>query len=515
MSQPKATHDRAFADAVQSSGGGGNFVAMSTCAILLAGRLVDSCVTSRYLDVMRWPLRNQIMAPLLAVALASLSAVGVLHAWLAANQTRARIETQLRGVVAVLTTSNFPLTAPVLLKMSELSSAEFVLTDQQGEVVASSLAVPPLRLAQTALVNWPHDILLGTVLESSGRDYFHTGVSLSSRSGGAEGRALHVLFPRDEYRRSWRRAFVPPLTVGIAAVGAAALAARVLASRISRATTGLGNEVQRLARGDFSAIPLPHTNDEIRDLAQAINRTASMLAAYEQEVRRTEQMRTIARLGASLAHEMRNAATGCRIAIDLHAESCDAAPDEESLAVARRQLQLMETQLQRFMQLGRPLAGVEHGDVDLAQLVKDLLPLARPAASHARVQLVVRVDETVPLLKGDADGLRQIALNLMLNAIEAAAQETSQRRVDVGIERAGDDAVALIVSDTGPGPPEATARSIFEPFITTKAEGAGLGLAVAKQIVDAHKGAIAWTREGGVTQFRVVLPAHHWEPSYA
>jgi signal transduction histidine kinase len=463
---------------------------------------------------MRWPLRNQIMGPLLAVALASLTAVGVLHAWLAAGQTRLRIESQLRGVVAVLTTSSFPLTAPVLQKMRDLSSAEFVLTDERGAVLSASLADPPRRFPHAALVDRPLDVSLEKTLDVAGRDYYHTGIVLSAHSGG-DGRALHVLFPRDEYRRSWRQAFVPPLVVGVAAIGAGAIAARVLAGRISRATVRLGNEVQRLARGDFSAVPLPATNDEIRDLAQAVNRTATMLANYEQQVRRTEQMRTVARLGASLAHEMRNAATGCRLAIDLHAESCDAVHQDESLAVARRQLQLMETQLQRFMQLGRPPAANLQCEVDLAQLIADLLPLVRPAANHARVEVVTRFDDNMPLVKGDADSLGQIVLNLILNAIEAAAQQPLDRRVNIEVEHAEDDSLALRVRDTGPGPPEVAAQAIFEPFVTTKAEGAGLGLAVVKQIVEAHDGSIAWTRAGGVTQFCVVLPAHSSELSYA
>lgn len=464
---------------------------------------------------MRWPLRNQVMTPLLAVALASLAAVGVLHAWLSAKQTRTRIENQLRGVVAVLTTSNFPLTTPVLRKMRDLSSAEFLLADERGAVLSASLLDPPPRLPHAALVDRPLDVTLEKTLHVAGRDYFHTGIALNAPSGGADGRALHVLFPRDEYRRTWRQALVPPLAVGVAAIGAGAIAARVLAGRISRATARLGREVQRLARGDFSAVPLPATDDEIRDLAHAVNRTATMLANYEQQVRRTEQMRTAARLGASLAHEMRNAATGCRLAIDLHAESCDAVHHDESLAVAHRQLQLMETQLQRFMQLGRPPAAVLQRDVDLAQLIDDLLPLVRPAANHARVEVVTRFDEDAPLVKGDADSLGQIALNLILNAIEAAAQQPADRRVNIKVEQGEDDSVGLIVRDTGPGPPEAAATAIFEPFVTTKAEGAGLGLAVVKHIVEAHHGSIAWTRTGGVTQFSVVLPAASSELSYA
>jgi signal transduction histidine kinase len=334
---------------------------------------------------------------------------------------------------------------------------------------------------------------------------------LPPRSGDVDGRVLHVLFPKDEYLRSWREAFLPPLVVGVATVAAIALVAQILAGRISRATGRLGDEVLRLARGEFGPVSLPSTDDELRDLALAVNRTAQMLADYEQQVRRTEQMRTVARLGASLAHEMRNATTGCRMAVALHAEECPVAADDESLAVARRQLRLIENQLQRFLQVGRQPTEVVRGEVDLARVVDDLLPLVRPAVRHAQVELDWRPADDELIVLGDEDALSQVALNLILNAIEAVQHEpgnvTAERRVTVELSRTEHDAVEFVVSDTGPGPAAESASSIFDPFVTSKAEGAGLGLAVAKQIVEAHGGTIAWHRSAGLTCFHVRLPA--------
>jgi signal transduction histidine kinase len=284
-----------------------------------------------------------------------------------------------------------------------------------------------------------------------------------------------------------------------------------LAGRISRATARLGEEVLRLARGDFAPIELPRADDEIRDLALAFNRTAQMLADYEQHVRRTEQMRTVARLGASLAHEMRNAATGCRMAVDLHADACPIGCEDESLVVAQRQLRLIESQLQRLLQVGRRSADLVRRDVDMHQLVDRLLPLVRPAASHARVALDFQLDAGCNTVNGDEDGLSQVALNLLLNAIEAVQQDSRGdavlRRVGVTLGRTAHDEVELVVSDTGPGPATDSAAAIFEPFVSSKAEGAGLGLAVAKQVVEAHDGTISWSRRKGVTRFRVTLPS--------
>lgn len=457
---------------------------------------------------MRWPLSRQIMLPLLAVAVASLAAVGAINAQLAGRQTRERIERQLQGVVTVLSESNFPLTDNVLEQMRELSGAEFVVTDADGATLTASLSQRPPRLPLQSEFPGDAPTLLGSPLEVRGDAYFHRVTRLPLRAGLPDAQWLHVLFPEAEYRRTWREAFLPPLVVGSVTIAAVAVVASLLGRRISRAASRLGEDVLRMARGDFSPAALPTTDDEIRDLSLAVNRTAEMLTEYEQQVRRTEQMRTVALLGAGLAHEMRNAATGCRMALDLHAESCRGSDDDETLSVAKRQLRLMESQLQRFLRAGKENASEVHREVDLASLIDELLQLVRPAARHAGVELQwQRSREAAPVV-GDDEALGQVVLNLLLNAIEAVQQPGSAtpREVKAELRRLDGELAAFVVSDNGPGPQSAIAGSVFDPFVTTKPEGVGLGLTVAKQVVEAHHGTINWTRVDGVTQFRVEIP---------
>jgi C4-dicarboxylate-specific signal transduction histidine kinase len=143
-------------------------------------------------------------------------------------------------------------------------------------------------------------------------------------------------------------------------------------------------------------------------------------------------------------------------------------------------------------------------------LIDELLPLVRPAASHAGVTLECRVAAGNICVSGDEEALSQVILNLLLNAVEAAQQNGllrhEQRRVciDVGAKAGG--GAQIVISDSGAGPAESVSGSLFEPFVTNKAEGAGLGLAVAKEVIAAHDGSIAWERQDGMTRFRVGLP---------
>jgi signal transduction histidine kinase len=110
-------------------------------------------------------------------------------------------------------------------------------------------------------------------------------------------------------------------------------------------------------------------------------------------------------------------------------------------------------------------------------------------------------------VRGDPEALRQLTVNLVLNAVEAAGRQSAGRpRITVALERAGQDRAALHVRDTGSGPPPEVADRLFEPFISGKPEGTGLGLYVARQVVEGHHGSIRWQRHDGETCFTVELP---------
>jgi len=199
------------------------------------------------------------------------------------------------------------------------------------------------------------------------------------------------------------------------------------------------------------------------------------------------------------------------MAIELHRRECVAGYASESLEVALRQLRLMESYLQRFMALGRDQPKASQ-NVCLATVVEDALSLVRPACVHAGIELEF-VPPARPLrVRGDPDALRQLTVNLTLNAVEAAGrQDGSRPRITVTLENVGEDRAALHVRDTGPGPSPEVADRLFEPFVSGKPEGTGLGLYVARQVAEGHHGSIGWQRHHGETHFTVELPTDDGE----
>jgi signal transduction histidine kinase len=506
---------------------------------------------------MRRPIQVQLLLPTLGVvALAIVLASGT-SAYLGALGARQVQEEHLRGLAETLRTAKFPLSEPVLRQMSGLAGAEFIYFDAESRVRARTLDLDesgrraldrllaretqadspvfadPRRAtvpAQTGTVPArPAEITL------AGRTYLAEVVPIAGNPPADTPGRLVVLYSEDLWSAAVRQAGYTALAAGGLAALAVVVLTAALAQRLVRPIRRLGDQAAAIAAGNFTPVAVAPRDDEIRDLAVAINRMTERLGQYEHEVRRSEQLRTLGQLGAGMAHQLRNAATGGRMAVELHQRDCPAAAGRESLDVALRQLRLMESYLQRFLTLSQPRRGVRE-TVPLGPLLDDVAALVRPACLHARIELTVhrpgdcpdfrahprapmrsvgrrgRENGTVPFgtgndlsVRGDPEELRQLVVNLLLNAVDAATGPPPGR-VAVELARQDENRAAICVRDSGPGPSAAVAERLFEPFVSGKPGGTGLGLFVARQIAEDHGGTIRWTRRKGMTEFVVELP---------
>lgn len=452
---------------------------------------------------MRWPIRYQLLVPLLTLLL---GVVGI-STWTAlasAGRARRQIETQVRNVAHTLSDSPFPLHKTVLDRMKLLSGADFLLITPDGTRTATlptdTRELPP---AEEVVEDW-ETLRLGPRVVVGGTAYLGSGVRLPPRADIPDGATLYILYPEELWRNALWEAVRPSLFLG----GFAGLASLVLAVAVGEHLSGRVRELERrtrlIAAGDFGPMPLPGRDDELRDLCRSINEMAERLARLQETVQRSERLRLLGQVGGGLAHQLRNGLTGARLALQLHARECRDGGDGEALAVALRQLALLEAHLKRFLDLGRT-GPLRREPVALRSLVGETVALLGPRCKHARIDLRWRPPSDEAAVVGDAGQVEQLLLNVIGNAVEAAGPggwvEVALRR-----EPAPAPLVVIEVSDSGPGPAEGVAAKLFEPFVTGKPEGVGLGLAVARQVAEAHGGTIGWRREDGRTVFRVEVP---------
>ncbi len=146
--------------------------------------------------------------------------------------------------------------------------------------------------------------------------------------------------------------------------------------------------------------------------------------------------------------------------------------------------------------------------IDLNRAILDALAFLRSEAQEADVMLDLNLDDSLPEIEADSVQIQQVVINIVKNAIEAIRTvHGGPRRIDIETARIGSNTVKVTVSDTGPGLPPEIAADLFEPFVTTKEDGMGIGLSICRSTVQAHGGELtASPRPGGGTIFRFTLP---------
>ncbi len=456
---------------------------------------------------MRWPIRLQLLLPMLLIVVLVVVLASVSSTYLAVAGASRRQAEQLHRVAGTLTETNFPLTEAVLRQMSGLSGGQFVLLDGDRQVVHGTLPLDGNDVAALGQVGTRStaDLFSGRGVSLADRHYFAELVPVTARSQPGEPMSLIVLYPKDRWWAVARQVAYPILSAGAIAMLAGMLVTVLMAGRFVRPIKALGDQATAIAAGSFLPLDVPRRDDEIADLTVSLNKMTEQLSQYEDDVRRSERLHTLGQLGAGMAHQLRNSATGARLAIELLECELPDAAQSEAAEVAKQQLQLMESYLQQFLKLGRSRP-VGRDPVELQSVVDEVLKLIRPTCEHAGIKLECERPSAPVIVNGDPKSLRELLLNLVLNAIEAAGRHGAKARVAIELNAAGEGLAALSVKDSGDGPSTATRESLFDPFVTDKPDGTGLGLYVARQIAEDHEGTIQWQRQQDMTCFIVELP---------
>ena len=236
-----------------------------------------------------------------------------------------------------------------------------------------------------------------------------------------------------------------------------------------------------------------------RELA-ALNR--ELRDSFEQ-IKRADRLSAIGQLAASLAHEIRNPLAGIDGAANL-IESEQTPPEmrKASLMIIRKEVQRLNRLLTNLLDFARPRKP-EFQTVQADRLIDAIISLAGHSAQQKGIALRKSVPATVPAFECDPEQMKQVLLNLAINAVQAM---TGAGEI-VLAARQYDSSVVISVRDQGPGIDNEDLDKIFNPFYTTKDTGTGLGLSVVYQIVNQHGGVVTAERnpEGGMT-FSLTIP---------
>ncbi|MGO9603243.1 MAG: ATP-binding protein [Candidatus Binataceae bacterium] len=237
----------------------------------------------------------------------------------------------------------------------------------------------------------------------------------------------------------------------------------------------------------------------------AIQREVDREVTKEKEVLRTEKQASLDELTATFAHEIRNPIAAAKSLVQQMGEDPTSAENVEYAKVALDELARVERSVSHLLKYAKE-EDYNFDNVNLSGVLDGALTQMRSKLEANSIK-VSRNYLSGPTVRADADKLRQVFSNMIDNAVDAMASTTGERRIEVAIQRGRGGAATVILRDNGCGIPEDKIGKIFNPFYTSKQNGTGLGLGVAKKVIDSHRGTIEVSSQVAVgTEFAVSIP---------
>jgi signal transduction histidine kinase len=478
-------------------------------------------------DFLFGSLRRQFLVPLVSLLLLISLTVTFSAQQFAVRSARIATESRLRDLLELCKLERFPLTESVLGQIGAFADcklqivSEVEVTDKLFDVLGEdsirydgfAIELPPSQSAFEP---------------TSSRRFL-----------------LALTSPRDRLERA-AQAFWLPMETGILSTLAVGIAALWIANRMVRRLELLEHQVQRIAQGDYSQssnqpnsdqegvsqkgdnqqltsqnVPSDvSSKDSIASLTRTINAMSQQLEKAQGEIAKAERARLINVLASGMAHQLRNSLAGALLLLQTMLKRLTNPPDEIPFAI--QQIQLAEESIRRLLTISRPGRHVEDQPMSIAEIHRQLECYIQSIVSHHQLQWRIRCDSEDPTIElgrivSAGSSVVSSLLNLAMNAIEAHLEtaqgaETGTTAISGIVECVyrfdpTDEMHHWILRDNGPGPDPAIANQMFDPFVTGKREGVGLGLPTASMLAKQLGGDLQWRRIDGWTEFEWTISA--------
>lgn len=302
------------------------------------------------------------------------------------------------------------------------------------------------------------------------------------------------------------------IVAGAGAVAICAVSMLVLAYLIQRPMVEMQEKIAQVSEGNLDvAVSFAERNDEIGDLGRNFNHMMKQLRESREEIERlhrtqmsrAEHLATLGELATGLAHEIRNPLAGIAGVIEIVGRDLPAtSPARAVVKDVRQEIARINRTLTDLLETARPHPP-QIRQSNLNTTVEHAVMLARQQVLSQPIKIELRKAPDLPEVEHDSDQIHQVLLNLLLNAVQAV-EGPGTVFVEIGSSA---NYASVLVHDTGRGISPQHLPNIFRPFYTTKGNGTGLGLSLARRIVEEHHGRIEVSSVvGDGSKFTVLLP---------
>lgn len=451
-------------------------------------------------------IHERIAVPFVLVAVAATVVAALLAVSVISRTIQARVEAQLSRASAVVMRSDFALNPAILPLIRDISGSEIVTYSADGAVLASTLD-PAAHGGLISVIRGAAGT--GTSDTSSApRRIEYNGVPYSvvyRRVLPTQGTVVALARDISDVDAGVRAARRAVIGTAIATIIVLILVSRLIARRVSQPIENLLDFARDVESGSARRAPVD-SNDEIGRLGAAFNGMLDRLQRSQEALLRSEKLAVTGLLAARVAHDVRNPLSSIKMQTQMLRSRLRGQDDNHAMVVSiLRDVGQVENVIKGLLELARP-GELKRQPARLNDVVEDVLVHMMPQLTHNKIAIETSFDPNLPDVSLDAERFRQALLNLIANAAEAMPAGGTLS-VSTASD-SGDSHVTVDICDDGSGIDPAVADRVFDPFVSTKSGGVGLGLVNTKSIIESHGGRVALTpRNGRGTRARITLPA--------
>lgn len=318
----------------------------------------------------------------------------------------------------------------------------------------------------------------------------------------------------EETRKEMRETRLMLLLIGSVGLLIGVLGAILLAKRITGPLKKLVEATVKISKGHFSQRINITSQDEIGNLARSFNKMSRQLLqarkkeeAANQKLVQAEKLASIGRISAGIAHEIRNPLTSVKLNIQklMQSDNLDEV-EKEHLNISQEGIKYMEKSIKDLLDFTRA-SELELARFSIEQILEESVKTLADSLALKKVTLKRNFRDELPQVLVDGDKLRQVFLNILRNAYEAV-DEGGEITISLSLlKERSRKIIKVVMSDNGCGIPDKERDVIFELFYTTKTTGIGLGLAIARKIIEQHNGSIQLSENAKKgTSFEILIP---------
>ncbi|MCL4496890.1 MAG: ATP-binding protein [Deltaproteobacteria bacterium] len=285
-----------------------------------------------------------------------------------------------------------------------------------------------------------------------------------------------------------------------------------ISSIVTNPLSDIKENIKKIKEGDYDISFYKRFNDEIGDVMDALSSMALSIKKYISEVESINKeknelncMAVMGELSANIAHEVKNAIYVISSANEYISQETKNKIVLEFTGIINKEVKRLNKMSVEFLSFAKQRNPV-YAAVDINKLLEDSIRILKFEAANSKIKLIQKsIDYSLPPVQADAEMLKQVILNLIINAIDKKYR-TDKKLIEIKAF-SKDNRVNIEIADNGEPISAENIKKIFNPFFTTKNSGSGLGLPISLRIVKLHGGSIKVSSEEGKTVFTIIIPA--------